>query len=72
MGIHGIKGVEISLLATCQYGQECWYVHEEKMETDEINVDDVTLKCNKCKQSFTEKNDLMEHRKTQHPEMKKM
>ena len=41
------------------------------METDEINVDDVTLKCNKCKQSYTEKNDLMEHRKTQHPETNK-
>ena len=55
----------------CKFGKECWYVHEEGMETDQLpekekedNISD--FKCNLCDKNFKEKSDFMMHRKTQH------
>ena len=55
----------------CNFGKECWYVHEDQMETESLSGSQETfseVKCNFCKATFKHKSDFMQHRKTEHPE----
>ena len=58
--------------ASCEFGNKCWYVHAEIMDTTEKDIDiekkDQEFKCNICKKVFREKQYLMQHRKTEHIE----
>ena len=52
---------------SCKFGRECWYVHEEQMETDPGREESSPMfKCNMCADTFDNKGDFMKHRKTKH------
>ena len=53
----------------CQFGNECWYVHDEKMEVDPTPASEENLfnfKCNMCEKIFRDKSNFMKHIKMQH------
>ena len=50
---------------SCKFGNECWYVHENRMDIDVPNVDE-SFKCNFCDKEFKVKNDCMHHKKVEH------
>jgi hypothetical protein len=46
---------------------QCWYVHVEDMETDQIPEKEANkFECNMCEESFEEKKSFMQHRKNKH------
>ena len=54
---------------SCNFGNQCWYVHEEKMDIDPPihKQDDVSgFTCNLCDQTFREKANFMKHKKDKH------
>ena len=57
-------------LPGCKFKTDCWYVHDDPMETnstdDAARVDHWNFKCNFCEQKFLVKNDFMTHKKTYH------
>ena len=61
--------------ASCTHGNKCWYVHNEPepMEIDEtVDAKDTrswNFKCNVCGYEFLERNDFMEHKRSNHPEI---
>ena len=57
----------------CNFGSECWYVHDEKMDTGESgqkNAESVqsvsNFKCYPCEEEFGSKQVFMEHKKKKH------
>ena len=55
----------------CTFGNDCWYVHHEPMETDEQTSDvnegnSWNFKCNLCEEKILERRDFMIHKKTKH------
>ena len=51
--------------ATCKFGEECWYVHVEQMETDQV-CEQNTFKCKICGENFEDQGEFMKHMKTKH------
>ena len=57
----------------CQRGDLCWYVHDNVMELGSQNPQKVQLQgvdkitCYVCKCEFSNKNDMMNHKKREHP-----
>ena len=52
---------------TCHFsGDECWYIHEDTVDTSEVEIEGGET-CFVCKQIFPTKHDMMEHKKKNHP-----
>ena len=49
----------------CKWGKECFYVHEEPMDVDEMKWN---FKCDICEDVFQERRDFMVHKKSKHRE----
>jgi uncharacterized C2H2 Zn-finger protein len=60
-------------LPNCEHGDKCWYLHPEDpaaMEVssnDDKSQEDSRKECNDCGYTFRNKNELMQHRKKDHP-----
>ena len=55
--------------ANCKFGNDCWYIHEEQMETEQINVPPASswnFKCDLCNEKLVERADFMTHKKLKH------
>ena len=51
----------------CTFDKECWYVHEEPMDIDEVsNTNESIFKCDLCDEEITERKHFMLHRKSKH------
>ena len=52
----------------CPFGANCWYKHEEPMETDHVEDNSKTwsFKCDLCDEKLSEKRDFMAHKKAKH------
>ena len=57
------------LKGECNFSaQECWYLHEiSSLGSEKIHVEKETFNCSVCKNNFTSKNDLMQHKNKYHP-----
>ena len=56
----------------CKHGELCWYVHDNVMEIDSQNTQEnqpteTKVKCYICDTDFSSKNEMMNHKKTEHP-----
>ena len=61
-------------LPNCQYGNQCWYVHPDALDIDEVQIENhqsstaiQKLTCKVCGKEFETKHDLMRHKKSEHP-----
>ena len=56
------------LKGECKFtGDECWYLHEDKVETDNGSPSEV---CYECKSNFETNFDFMEHKKNKHQKLR--
>ena len=53
------------LNGTCAHGSECWYVHGQRVEDNDM-LD--KFKCNVCEREYKGRDNFMKHRKQQHPD----
>ena len=52
----------------CVHGSDCWYRHEEPMETDSPAYEKgIEFRCYVCGNVFANRNSLMDHRRNNHP-----
>ena len=56
----------------CKHAELCWYVHDESMmeldsESQEPQPEEAQVKCYVCNKVFNSRNELMNHRKREHP-----
>ena len=49
----------------CKFGVDCWYVHGEQMDTDDMYEN---FKCNICEDKVKGRSNFMTHKKINHPE----
>ena len=50
----------------CTFGTKCLYVHVDEMDVEGIEVE-LGEKCKSCDKKFQSKNEVMKHRKVEHP-----
>ena len=52
----------------CNFGSECWYAHDEAMDTDHAQDTEkgVIFKCNMCEEIFKQNSDFMKHKRSKH------
>ena len=54
----------------CTFNNDCWYVHDEQMETESLAVTDIKtalkFQCNLCESNFNQRDEFMKHRKIKH------
>ena len=56
------------LKGECKFsGDECWYLHEDKVEIENGSKSEV---CYECRSNFETNFDLMEHKKTKHQKLR--
>ena len=59
----------------CQHGNQCWYVHEDKMDTGEEDAGQGKslpyTTCNICQIDFQDKRNFMKHMKSTHRDVTK-
>ena len=56
------------LKGECDFSsEECWYIHENVIKEDSSTHQSSDMECYVCKNTFTSKYDLMEHKKKNHP-----
>ena len=62
-----------NLPGKCQHGNQCWYVHEDKMETEEEVTDQGNnnsfSRCNICEIDFQDNSHFMKHMKCEHTDI---
>ena len=56
--------------ANCKFEKECWYVHDELMETGDSKESSENVSwafnCHLCEEKFVQRRDFMNHKKTNH------
>ena len=54
----------------CKHGSECWYVHTEEMEIDQVVENSKStqhiFKCDICEEIVKDGNELMKHKSDMH------
>ena len=53
------------LSGDCSFGSDCWYVHEDAMDTDDMSDN---FKCNVCEVEVKGRDNVMKHKKKNHIE----